>query len=196
MFEFRRLYCAHVQKLHAPFPFDGLLVSPTCKFTHTTHTHMPHMHTRHHHTYMDTYMHKHTHTHTHMHMHTHTCTRTHIHTHTHTHTHAQAVLSIAAPTCSECTDRTEANSSLISEVLYCFLQSTNCSLFRSILIPQQADLLCKWPNCYILDHLQQSQVNHSTKIVASFRCVDRCESVNCATGMEYCNRILLHPKQL
>ena len=24
MFEFRRLYCAHA-KLHAPFPFDGLL---------------------------------------------------------------------------------------------------------------------------------------------------------------------------
>jgi len=26
MFEFRRLYCAHA-KLHAPFPFDGLLVT-------------------------------------------------------------------------------------------------------------------------------------------------------------------------
>jgi len=25
MFEFRRLYCAH-SKLHAPFPFDGLLL--------------------------------------------------------------------------------------------------------------------------------------------------------------------------
>jgi len=28
MFEFRRLYCAHA-KLHAPFPFDGLLVRLT-----------------------------------------------------------------------------------------------------------------------------------------------------------------------
>jgi len=27
MFEFRRLYCAHA-KLHAPFPFDGLLIYP------------------------------------------------------------------------------------------------------------------------------------------------------------------------
>jgi len=29
MFEFRRLYCAHA-KLHAPFPFDGLLQSTIC----------------------------------------------------------------------------------------------------------------------------------------------------------------------
>ena len=31
MFEFRRLYCAHAQ-LHAPFPFDGLLMKQTMEF--------------------------------------------------------------------------------------------------------------------------------------------------------------------
>jgi len=76
---------------------------------------------------------------------------------------AKAVLSIAAPTCSECIDRTEANSSLISEVLYCFLQSTNCSLFRSILIPQQADLLSSTPqNRYITS---DSVSNNETVLV-------------------------------
>jgi len=30
MFEFRRLCCAHA-KLHAPFPFDGLLLQYWCQ---------------------------------------------------------------------------------------------------------------------------------------------------------------------